>query len=367
MAIGPSTSMPGSPRPSARADSPPAPRPRGGHVPQLGRHRRAGEVLQAARRPSRARSSSRGASAPVRTVLDMTRLTALLVDDRRRRRRSRSPSASTLVAPRPASARSSTSAVRTPGAARRSAATHPLGSPADRQAGARHCACPPSTTAIGDWRRSARRTRTARDRLGEFARGVPAPPAYLPADGTEVPDYLFASGARGAGHPRCRAGSRATGAFARHLRFEAHRAGRHRSRCRRSRRWPSSWPATRSACVVVVAETAGLVGAALRQSPRRPGRRLLRVSRRAHAAHVHRRARVRRRRWRSSPASCSAPGGPLPAAQLRPLDRDSGARWGTSTPPRSRSGRSRRDASSCSDTVRDALRRAAPCRACCTC
>ncbi len=90
--------------------------------------------------------------------------------------------------------------------------------------------------------------------------------AYLPTDGTNVPDYLVLGGcpdprAERAVRPRLRRASlRASGAF-------RDRAGGHRSDWRR---WPMPLPRSprrRLLGIVMVAESAGLMGAALRRSP----------------------------------------------------------------------------------------------------
>jgi anti-anti-sigma factor len=106
-----------------------------------------------------------------------------------------------------------------------------------------------------------------RDRFGEFL-AVGGATAYLPADGTSVPDYLVGSGNHASKLQvlYCLVGE---GSFARLVRFDA---GSSRvvalddlAACCRE---VSSADA---AAVVIVGEAAGLVGAALRDSPAHPG------------------------------------------------------------------------------------------------
>jgi anti-anti-sigma factor len=106
-----------------------------------------------------------------------------------------------------------------------------------------------------------------RDRFGEFL-AVGGATAYLPADGTSVPDYLVGSGNHASKLQvlYCLAGE---GSFARLVRFDA---GSSRvvaledlaARC-------LEFSKAVAAAVVIVGEAAGLVGAALRESPAHPG------------------------------------------------------------------------------------------------
>jgi anti-anti-sigma factor len=106
-----------------------------------------------------------------------------------------------------------------------------------------------------------------RDRFGEFL-AVGGATAYLPADGTSVPDYLVGSGNHASKLQvlYCLAGE---GSFARLVRFDA---GSSRvvaledlaARC-------LEFSKAGAAAVVIVGEAAGLVGAALRESPAHPG------------------------------------------------------------------------------------------------
>jgi anti-anti-sigma factor len=106
-----------------------------------------------------------------------------------------------------------------------------------------------------------------RDRFGEFL-AVGGTTAYLPADGTSVPDYLVGSGNHASKLQvlYCLAGE---GSFARLVRFDA---GPSRgialadlSAC------CLEVSSADAAAVVIVGEAAGLVGAALRESPTHPG------------------------------------------------------------------------------------------------
>jgi anti-anti-sigma factor len=102
-----------------------------------------------------------------------------------------------------------------------------------------------------------------RHRFGEFL-AVSGAAAYQPADGTDAPDYLVSSGSL-ALEPKLLYGLACDGTPARLLRFD------------RSKEAPISLSELVDACLdiskasaaglVIVAETAGLVGAALRRSP----------------------------------------------------------------------------------------------------
>jgi anti-anti-sigma factor len=103
-----------------------------------------------------------------------------------------------------------------------------------------------------------------RSRFGELL-SVAGATVYLPADGTNVPDYLMARGEL-ASDVRLLYGVAGTGGFSHIVRFEARTQGT-----------PIGLSSVLSACldianapalgVAIVAETVGLVGAALRRSP----------------------------------------------------------------------------------------------------
>ncbi|HSC28484.1 MAG TPA: hypothetical protein VLD67_14495, partial [Vicinamibacterales bacterium] len=106
-----------------------------------------------------------------------------------------------------------------------------------------------------------------RDRFGEFV-AVGHAAAYQPADGTNVPDYLVGTGDHASKLQvlYCLAGD---GSFARLVRFDAGASraiplGDLAASC-------LEMSGTDTAAVVIVGEAAALVGAALRQSPARPG------------------------------------------------------------------------------------------------
>jgi stage II sporulation protein AA (anti-sigma F factor antagonist) len=106
-----------------------------------------------------------------------------------------------------------------------------------------------------------------RDRFGEFV-AVGHAAAYQPADGTNVPDYLVGTGDHASRLQvlYCLAGE---GSFARLVRFDAGSShaitlGDLATSC-------LEMSGADRAAVVIVGEAAALVGAALRQSPARPG------------------------------------------------------------------------------------------------
>ena len=106
-----------------------------------------------------------------------------------------------------------------------------------------------------------------RDRFGEFV-AIGHAAAYQPADGTSVPDYLVGSGDRGS-KLQVLYGLAGDGFFGRLVRFDAGASGAIAlsdlaARCLEVSR-------ADTAAVVIVGQTAGLVGAALRQSPAHPG------------------------------------------------------------------------------------------------
>ncbi len=201
------------------------------------------------------------ASAPVRAVLDMTRLTAMLVDD---------------TPEDPATLTLGSTAVRRglvcevfeldAGARMRLTAiggNDSVGSAADRQAPPVTVRCPSTAIALGI---GAFGTGDADGlhRFGEFL-AVSGAAACLPADGTEVPDFLVASSGEGPA-VRVSRGLVCDGAWRRHLRFEI-----------ADRDDPATLGTLAAVCldmaksdaaaIVVMAETTGLIGAALRQSP----------------------------------------------------------------------------------------------------
>jgi anti-anti-sigma factor len=104
-----------------------------------------------------------------------------------------------------------------------------------------------------------------RERFGEFL-GVGGAAAYLPADGTSVPDYVVGSAA---GAPRMQVlyGLTAEGRFARVLRFDAASSGGGVIGLSDLAACALDLSKSDAAGVVIVAEAAGLVGAALRRSP----------------------------------------------------------------------------------------------------
>jgi anti-anti-sigma factor len=102
------------------------------------------------------------------------------------------------------------------------------------------------------------------DRMGEFL-AVAGAAAYLPTDGTNVPDYLMLEGDTPPSVLACY-GVTCGGTLGRLARFEAKRAGR-------PVRLPDivlaalEWSGCASLGMVLAAESVGLIGAALRRSP----------------------------------------------------------------------------------------------------
>jgi hypothetical protein len=139
---------------------------------------------------------------------------------------------------------------------------HAIGSQADRAGLSQVLRCPPSTTAIGVGSFGAEPG--SADRSGEFL-AVEGAAVCLPADGTEVADYLVASGTE-APELHVSRGLVCTGAFARHLRFEPTEPG---SIVTLSTLAALCLELTEAdaAAIVAMVETVGLVGAALRKSP----------------------------------------------------------------------------------------------------
>lgn len=201
------------------------------------------------------------ASGPVRTVLDMTRLTAMLVDDT-----PDDPGTLTLgstvvrrgllceIFELEAGSRMRVRAI---------GSEHAVGSPDDRLVLPVPLACPAATVALGIGAFGAGDA-DGLHRFGEFL-AVSGAAACLPADGTEVPDYLVASGTE-APTVRVSRGLVCDGDLARHMRFEVTDRGGVvtlsdlAAVCLEMSR-------ADAAAVVIMAETTGLIGAALRQSP----------------------------------------------------------------------------------------------------
>ena len=106
-----------------------------------------------------------------------------------------------------------------------------------------------------------------RGRFGEFL-AVAGAAAYLPTDGTNAPDCLVATGAF---VPELRVLNAVVceGHFARMTRFEA-QAGRDRVTLQALVEACLSLADTSTAAIAIVAESAGLMGAALRRSPAAP-------------------------------------------------------------------------------------------------
>jgi anti-anti-sigma factor len=256
------------------------------------------------------------ASGPVRTVLDMTRLTAMLVDDT-----PDDPGTLTLgstVVRRglvcelfelEAGARMRVRAI---------GGEHAVGSPADRQVAPLALSCPASTVAVGIGAFGAGDA-DGLHRFGEFL-AVSGAAACLPADGTEVPDYLVASGTE-APSLRVSRGIVCDGPFAREVRFETTGPGgvvalaEVAAVCLELSR-------SDAAAIVMLAESTGLVGAALRQSPFDADTddlfefpdvraRLTFTAERAFQGSLALVAGV-----------VQKPGGPIPSSQMRPLGCD---------------------------------------------
>ena len=203
-------------------------------------------------------------SEPVRIVLDLTRLAAVLVEA------ARPPVAEVADTSEGRLFECRDTSFRIfdlePGA---SLACRAIGSDEPLAAAAfRDCAslrCPDSVFALGIGA-FGESFHDCRERFGEFL-SVAGAAVHLPADGTNVPDYLIASGTQ-APEPKVLYGLSCEGSFARLARFDAKQpAGDVRladlaEGCLEI----SGAPA---AGVVMVAEASGLVGAALRRSPAR--------------------------------------------------------------------------------------------------
>lgn len=201
------------------------------------------------------------ASAPVRAVLDMTRLTAMLVDDT-----PDDPATLTLgstairrglvceVFELEAGARMSLTAI---------GGGDPIGSTADRRVSPVPLKCPSTAIALGVGAFGSGDA-DGLHRFGEFL-AVSGAAACLPADGTEVPDYLVALSGD-APTVRVSRGLVCDGAWQRHLRFETSERGDVATLATVAAVCLDMTRAE-AAAVVVMAETTGLIGAALRRSP----------------------------------------------------------------------------------------------------
>lgn len=208
-------------------------------------------------------------SEPVRVVLGLTRLAALLIEA--------TPASTTTVAAVAAEGRSLERHEATfrvydlePGASltcRTIGSDAPLGTSSFIDADCTTLQCPDSVFALGIGA-FGDSFEDCRDRFGEFL-SVAGAAVYLPADGTNVPDYLIASGAL-APEPKVLYGLLCQGSFARLARFDAQDEDGDITLADLAETCLeiSGAPA---AGVVMVAEASGLVGAALRQSPARTG------------------------------------------------------------------------------------------------
>ena len=163
-------------------------------------------------------------------------------------------------------------------------------------------------------------------RFGELL-SVMGATAYQPADGTNVPDYLLNTGALGA-DVRMLYGLMCDGPFSHLVRFEALQADAPIGLARLVACCLDQ-VATQSIGLVVLAETAGLVGASLRRSPAEPGAdgdffghpgvqgRLTFTAERAFTRSVALAAGIA---TRSTPGSPGSPGSvDRQGAQLRPI------------------------------------------------
>jgi anti-anti-sigma factor len=199
-------------------------------------------------------------SPPVRTVLDITKLTKLLVDER------------------PAAAPDTTFLGRvlvhgdlvlqvfdgSPAARLLARTIGEHDQPFDTWGAAQGAplACPESRFALGIGAFAAS-DEDCRSRFGEFL-AVGGAVACLPGDGTEVPDYLLGSGAE-APELQVLHGIACDGAFAHHFRFDV-KPGSPAAPLQ-DLVMASLDIAGEAVGIVMIAETAGLVGASLRQSP----------------------------------------------------------------------------------------------------
>ena len=239
---------------------------------------------------------------------------------------------------------------------------HAIGSPADRAVVSQVLRCPPSTTAIGV---GVVRRRAGLPRIGAASSSRSrARPCACPPTERKWPTTWSRRARR-----RRNCTSRAAWSATAPSPGTCASSRPSRAASSRSRRWQpcaSSWRSADAAALVAMVETAGLVGAALRKSPLLTEEddffafpalrtRLTFTAERAFArlAGAHRRRRAARRGRAATSASSAR-------------STTTGRCWGTSTPPRFRSGPSRRGGS-CS--VRRSARSSTsrPCRASCTC
>jgi hypothetical protein len=181
--------------------------------------------------------------------------------------------------------------------------------------------CPPSRFAIGIGAFGATDDE-CRERFGEFM-AVAGAAAYLPSDGTEVPDYLVASDAH-APELRVLRSLACDGPFAHHLRFEPTAPATSVSLSELATAALDTAGAA-AAGLVIVAETDGLVGVSLRRSPALAAAgeffafpdvraRLTFAAERSFAHSLVLVAGIVQRH-----------GGPVPGPHLRPMDRDGAA------------------------------------------
>jgi anti-anti-sigma factor len=201
------------------------------------------------------------ASGPVRAVLDMTRLTALLVDDT-------PDDPATLTVGSTAVRRGLVCEVFEIDASARMRVTaigggDAVGSAADRQVSPMLLTCPSSMIALGVGAFGSGDA-DGLHRFGEFL-AISGAAACLPADGTEVPDYLVATSGE-APTVRVARGLACDGGMMRHLRFESAERD-HATTLANVAAVCLEMSKADAAAVVVMAETTGLVGAALRRSP----------------------------------------------------------------------------------------------------
>lgn len=256
-------------------------------------------------------------SQPVRTILNMTRLSNLLIDE------ARPAVPETSIGRMLVRGRLLMQQYDMDAAARLDCEVSGDATwldPNSRAAEATTLRCPPSRFALGIGAFGTSDDE-CRDRSGEFI-AVAGAAAYLPGDGTEVPDYLVASGAH-APELRVLRSIACDGSFAHHLRFEPTAPA---SAVSLSELAAAALDMTGAgaAGLVVVAETEGLVGASLRRSPSTIGSgdffafpdvraRLTFAAERAFGRSLVLVAGVVQR-----------PGGPLPEDHLRPIDSAGG-------------------------------------------
>jgi anti-anti-sigma factor len=251
-------------------------------------------------------------SAPVRTVLNITRLTSLLTED--------VPAAAPQTFVGRAVVRGSLVLQVFDVSPDARLGCHAFGMDGPLEAAAAApgvpVVCPETRFAIGIGGFDSAEAES-RERYGEFL-AVAGAAAYQPADGTEVPDYLVASDAHAPELQALRAIA-CDGAFAQQLRFDV---------------MPSAGVATLSELaeaavdlasgavgMVMIAETAGLVGASLRQSPAAAGGGEFFAFPAVRARLTFTAERVFARTLALVAGVAQRGKGPVPAALLRPLDR----------------------------------------------